>query len=201
MALLWRFYQRRLVNVNVNIVAAGLLALAPTVLVVYLVTTLGGFPEETETYTQNQKMLVGGITFFTDIFFDVAIYFGLHWLANHLPARAARPSHVLEEAAHPAFLKDDRPSLAFLKDATQVQLERMTLSPVFYVAALGAQHGLMHAHWTPSAATAAGFATAILLTRLMHSLWMLRQERRRKTARALRVPPPGKPARRTDEVA
>jgi hypothetical protein len=197
MRFLWRLYQRRIVNVNVNIVVAGLLALAPTVLVVYLFTTLGGFPERTEDYTQSQKMLVGALTFVTDIFFDVAIYFGLHWLANHLPPRAPKPSHALEEAAHPTFMKEHHAGLAFLRDATQVQLERMCLSPVFYITALGAQHGLMHAHWSPPAATAAGFATAILLTRLLHTLWMLRQARRRRTAAALRV----HPAPRADEVA
>jgi hypothetical protein len=199
MGILWRLYQRRIVNVNVNIIAAGLLALAPTVLVVFLVTSLGGFPDRTEEYTQSQKVLVGVITFVTDIFFDVVIYFGLHWLANHVPPKAPKPSHALEEAAHPTFLKEDHAAIAFLKDATQVQLERMCLSPVFYIAALGTQHGLMHAHWSPTSATVVGFATAIVLTRLMHTLWMLRQSRRRRAGAALRVAPAD--ARRVDEVA
>lgn len=175
MSLLWRIYKRRLINVNVNIVAAGLLALIPTVVVVHFVTLWGGFPAP-EAFTQRQKIVIGGITFITDIIFDVAIYYLLHWLANHLP-RKARPSAELEVAAHPTFIRD----------ATQVQVERMALSPLFYVVALGGQHALMHMHVDAAAATAIGFAAAITLTRTIHTFWMLRQERRAAKARAVRA--------------
>jgi hypothetical protein len=177
MTLLWRLYKRRLINVNVNIIAAGLLALVPTVIVVHLITELGGFPPPDQ-FKQRQKLFITGVTFALDIFFDVAIYYGLHWLANHLPARAPKPSQEFEEAAQPTFMDDDKPKPAFLKDATQVQLERMALSPLFYVVALGGQHALMHAHVDAASATAIGFGVAILLTRVLHTLWMLRQARR-----------------------
>lgn len=172
MSLLWRLYRRRLVNVNVNVILAGLLALAPTVAVIHLYTSLADFPAP-ELYTQRQRYLIGGVTFVTDIFFDVSIYYLLHWLANHMRGRA-RPSHELEAAAHPTFIKD----------ATQVQFERIALSPVFYLAALGGQHAMMHAGFRASVATVVGFGGAILLTRFLHTLWMLRGERRRKRTAA-----------------
>jgi hypothetical protein len=168
MRLLWRLYRRRVVNVNVNVVLAGILALMPTVAVIHLVTSLASFPEP-QNYTPRQVFLINGITFVSDIIFDVAIYYALHWLANHMRGRI-RPSQELEAAAHPTFIKD----------ATQVQVERIVLSPLFYLTALGCQHLMMHAGVRATVATAAGIGVAIVLTRVIHTFWMLRGERRRK---------------------
>lgn len=168
MSLLWRLYRRRVVNVNVNVILAGALALAPTVAVIHLVTTWGSFPAPAD-FTQRQRFVIGGITFVTDIIFDVAIYYSLHWLANHMRGKV-RPSQEFERAAHPTFIKD----------ATLVQFERIALSPIFYLTALLGQHALMKVGSSATIATAVGFGSAILLTRFLHTVWMIRGERRRR---------------------
>lgn len=182
MGLLWRLYRRRVVNVNVNVILAGALALAPVVVVIHLVTTLASFPEP-EHYTQRQRYMIGGITFVTDIIFDVAIYYALHWLANHMRGRV-KPSQEFERAAHPTFIKD----------ATQVQVERIALSPIFYLTALGFQHVLLQMGSRATVATAAGYGAAILVTRFLHTVWMVRGERRRRklAAAAVAVPSAGR---------
>ncbi|MDX2017424.1 MAG: hypothetical protein SFY95_07275 [Planctomycetota bacterium] len=173
MQWIWRLYQRRIININVNIIVAGVLALLPTVVIVHLLTTVTHLPPP-EQLTHGQKIFIGAVTFITDIFFDVAIYYGLHWLANHSPWR----SHALEEAAKPQFFKD----------ATRVQFERACISPLFYLIALGGQHALMQLHVDAAQATAISFLTAILVTRTIHTFWILWQER---AARRLGAGPAG----------
>lgn len=162
MQFLWRLYQRRIINVNINIAVAGFLAMAPTVGIIHLMTTLTHMPEP-EDMSQGQKLFINGMTFIVDIFFDVVIYYGLHWLANHSPWR----SEKLADASKPQFLKD----------ASIVQFERACLSPLFYVIALGGQNLLMQFNVDAAAATAICFTAAILVSRVLHTLWMLRQER------------------------
>lgn len=169
-SLLTRLYGRRVINVNVNIVLAGVLALIPTVGVVHLVTRFG----------VEDKRLITGITFVADVIFDVGIYFVLHWMANRLPLRGR-----LSPAIH----------LKLFKDATLVQFERMTISPLFYFVALGGQHTLLHMGITPEPATVMGFAAAIFVTRSLHTMWMLRQERKAaKLAATSQLPQSASPA-------
>ncbi|MBL8760474.1 MAG: hypothetical protein JNL50_04160 [Phycisphaerae bacterium] len=163
MQFLWRLYQRRIINVNINIAVAGFLAMAPTVGIIHLMTTLTRMPEP-EDMSQGQKLFINAMTFIVDIFFDVVIYYGLHWIANHSPWR----SEKLADASKPQFLKD----------ATVVQFERACLSPLFYIIALGGQNLLMQFNVNAAAATAICFTAAILVSRVLHTLWMLRQERR-----------------------
>ncbi|MCA9300181.1 MAG: hypothetical protein KDA28_14005, partial [Phycisphaerales bacterium] len=70
---LFRLYQqRRIVNINANIVAAGFLAMVFAAVPVhfsYLVT--------------EDKLAITVIGVVADIVFDVAIYYALHWVANH----------------------------------------------------------------------------------------------------------------------
>jgi hypothetical protein len=68
--------------------------------------------------------------------------------------------------------------LTFMRDATLVQFERAMLSPVMYIAALGLQQRLLHIGWGLEAATTAGFIVGIAMTRTLHTMWMLRAERR-----------------------
>lgn len=173
MQFLWRLYQRRIINVNINIAVAGFLAMAPTVGIIHLMTTLTRMPEP-EDMSQGQKLFINAMTFIVDIFFDVVIYYGLHWIANHSPWR----SEKLADASKPQFLKD----------ATVVQFERACLSPLFYIIALGGQNLLMQFNVNAAAATAICFTAAILVSRVLHTLWMLRQERR---ARAKAAPNSG----------
>lgn len=163
---LGQLYTRRIVNVNVNIVLAGVLALPPTLLAVWLAHRMG-----VET-----PWIISAITFVTDVVADVVIYYSLHWLANHWPAL-----HVLRRH-HPH--KVQKAHLSFFKDATLVQVERAALSPLLYFLFLGTQHVLMANGWHPVPATVIGFAIGIGVARLLHTLWMLRQERRERLALA-----------------
>ena len=178
MAWLTRLYDRRIINVNVNIIAAGALALAFTVAVMHLLDTtgllarLGGllpnwtlplFGREFKFY--GDKVIVTVVTFVVDVVADVAMYDALHWIANHRPSRKARPKS-------PAYA-----DLSFMRDATLVQFERAILSPVLYIAALSLQNNLLHQGYSVGSATAVGFAVGIVLTRVLHTMWMLRQER------------------------
>ncbi len=158
--LLGLLYARRIVNVNVNIVLAGALALPPTLAAVWLAHRLGVQP----------GWRISLITFVTDICADVMIYLSLHWLANHSPSLNFLRS---EEAR-----RTPRPHLSFFRDATLIQVERAALSPLLYLLLLGTQYTLSDRGMHPVPATAIAFAVAIGTTRTLHTLWMYRQERR-----------------------
>lgn len=162
-----RWYARRIVNVNVNIVLAGAGALAITVGVMHPLE-LSGFHHWVQAKTGlDHKLVIGGLTFLVDLVADVIVYFALHWLANHWPGRA-KPELLQPQQARPTFMRD----------ATMVQVERMILAPLFYVIALGAQHALLRMNFSVAFATATGFTLGIICTRALHTMWMLRLERR-----------------------
>lgn len=171
---LGKYYRRRIVNVNVNIVLAGLLALIPTVGIVHLTRYMGiGEAVDPEHLTVAEKLTISGITFAADLVFDVAIYYGLHWLANHLPKRWAKKEECEER-------------LSFFRDATLVQFQRMMISPLLYAIWFGGQFMLMKWGVGRELATVAGFMVGIVIARTLHTLWMLRSERAagRRLARA-----------------
>lgn len=176
-------YARRVVNVNVNIVLAGLLALAPTLAVVrlmeYLLAT--GVVSGARLHLTG-KMIITATTFVADIIFDVAIYYALHWLANHWRRKGHDRIEGIAEAA--------AESVPFFRDATKVQLQRMVISPLLYVLFLGIQFVLMAAyHVRPVWATVVGFGVAILVARTLHTFWLLREERLGKEIALGRVCP------------
>lgn len=150
MRFLASLYARRIVNVNVNIIAAGLLALIPLTLTVHIATTRFGLED---------KIWISALSFFADVFFDVAIYFVLHWLANHSPLRRRHMN------------RPPRPS--FIRDASLVQFERALISPLLYLVALGLQQVLMRDGASPEVATAIGFACGIATSRIVHTAWMI----------------------------
>lgn len=156
---LGKFYSKRIVNVNVNILLAGLVAIPPTSLAVHLAYHHLGI--------QN-PWYVNLITFFADMFFDVATYYVLHWLANHWPGRRRAIAHG----------KEPTPHLTYFKDATLVQVERIVLSPILYGIVFASQHVLLH-RTEPEYATAIGLLAGICTTRVLHTMWMLYQQRRR----------------------
>ena len=151
-------YDRRIVNVNVNIIVAGVLALIPTTLTVWVVKHHFGV---------RSNELITGITFFADAISDVLVYYLLHYLANHMPRSRAASSQDSVHAHTP-----------FFKDATLVQFERMCISPLLYVIALGTQYSLME-WWDVGAslATVIGFSLGIAVSRIIHTWWMIRTER------------------------
>ncbi len=158
-----RQYARRIVNVNVNILLANVLALGLTAIAVHYSRWIG----------DDQKWLIVWFTFGVDLVLDVLIYFGLHWMANHWPRR-------LWQA--PKELMEDTPKPSFFKDATTVQLQRMALSFLFYGIAVGGQKWLLIQGHDRVLAQVAGYGAAIVTTRVLHTLWMLRNERAEKRA-------------------
>jgi hypothetical protein len=189
MSWLARLYDRRIVNVNVNIIVAGLAAMGITVGVMHIADQLGVFariegwlPERIRTIDghlfghafqiQSQKLIISGLTFIVDLIADVGVYFGLHWLANHMPRKTPR-------LTNPAYA-----DLSFMRDASLVQFERAILSPLLYIVALGLQNTLMHHGVGIGKATAIGFSAGILTSRTLHTIWMAHNERKngQKTA-------------------
>lgn len=152
------WYARRIVNVNVNIIAAGFLALIPVSICVHFI--------HSTRFIENGKA-IAAITFFLDIIFDFSIYFFLHYLANHGPFRKL-VSH------NPAYR-----GMSFLHDAGLVQMQRAILSPMLYIIWLVVQHQLIEytsigAGW----ATAIGGVIGIGSSRILHTIWMMLEERR-----------------------
>ncbi len=158
-------YARRIVNINVNIVVAGVFSLLPVTVVVHLVTRFW-FNGEVHTAGGGVKWTITAITFIADIVFDVAIYYILHWWANHAPWHEPRPIEFLHR------------NLTFVQSATLVQFERAALSPLLYAFALGTQRLLMQWEYRPEWATILGFLVGIAFTRVLHTFWMVNQERR-----------------------
>lgn len=165
-----RAYARRIVNVNVNIVAAGILALPPTMLVVNFTRHWGIGDED--------RVWILAITWVTDLIFDVTIYFGLHWIANHGTWKNKwldKAEHLIVEPAHKG--------MSFMRDAGLVQFERAILSPLLYSVWLGIQYTLMWAGFDRVAAMLVGWVTGITCARTLHTLWMLRAQRLAREAR------------------
>ncbi|MEM9064208.1 MAG: hypothetical protein AAGB51_01825 [Planctomycetota bacterium] len=174
---LFRLYQRkRIININVNIATAGLTAIAIGAGVVWIFKkAFPGLP----TYAYTTTGLIA------DVIIDVGLYFALHWAANHW-----RPVKGRTEKEKRALEADPPP---FWKDATLVQFERAILSPIFYLLSAGGMETLQRAlGWHASLAMIVGFSSALVITRVIHTIWGLRSGRFRdhheQTARA---PEPG----------
>ncbi|MEX2217186.1 MAG: hypothetical protein WD749_00375 [Phycisphaerales bacterium] len=179
MRWLVHLYDRRIVNVNVNIVIAGLMALGITTLVVHyadasglIQAVVGRVPDVRFTLLgvrvaiTGQSLVINGLTLGVDALADIIVYFFLHWFANTMPRKRI------------PRLRPEYQELTFLRDATLVQFERAVLSPLLYVIALGTQSALLHQGYSVAAATSIGLALGIVTARLLHTMWMLRQERR-----------------------
>jgi hypothetical protein len=171
-ALAW--YARRIVNVNINIIAAGVLALVPVLLVVRVVEwALSTGLVDGQRLHLSDKLIIGGATFVSDIIFDVVIYYGLHWAANHAPWLKKHRLDRINAVADAAVQETP-----FFKDATKVQLQRAVISPLLYVLWLGTQQALMLTfHLSAVWATVIGFCVGMTAARTIHTLWMLKHER------------------------
>ncbi len=152
----FHFYQRhRIVNVNLNIIGGGLLAIALSKFPVLWVTAWIG-PEH--------KLINSIVAAIIDGVADVIIYFGLHWIANHW--RPIKPDKA-----------SGKPKESFWREATLVQFERLALTPAFYVIAIGGMWGLQHLDMPASWAFVLAFSAAIIMTRLAHTAWCLKTGR------------------------
>lgn len=147
---LFHLYQtKRVVNINVNVTFAGLVAILIAKWPVLLVAEWLG---------EERKFLISLAAYFIDMVVDFMVYFSLHWLANHW--KPGKPAPI------------DRARLIhFAQDALVVQAERIVLVPLFAVIAIGgmwqlqAQAG-MPAHW----AFVLAYLAAILTTRILHTI-------------------------------
>jgi hypothetical protein len=104
------------------------------------------------------------------------------------PARESAPAH----APVPA-----KPEISFLRDATTIQLQRLCLSPLFYVIVAVGQWFLLHAGIERELTVIVPFFAAIVITRVIHTYWMIhadpivleeweQSKRRREAHKALR---------------
>lgn len=153
---LFHLYQRsRVFNINFNVIAAGLLAILVAKFPVAVVSNWIG-PEH--------KFLITLCAAAIDMVADVLLYYGLHWLANHWTPASRRP-------------KVRRSKRAFFKDASLIQFERAILSPLYYLVAGGLMYLLQHQGIRASWAFVLGFASGIIVTRVVHTIWGLRTGR------------------------
>ena len=145
--LIHLYQRKRIININLNVMAAGFLAIACTKGVIWAVDLF--LPRE-------QKLLFTVIAPVADVIFDVLIYYVLHWCANHW-----RP---LSRPGDPTPRR-----LSFLRDATLIQFERALLSPIYYILAGALMHILQDLGWHPGWAMAAAFTTGLMTTRVLHT--------------------------------
>lgn len=170
------WYAKRIVNVNINIILAGILALGPVLVCVkfaeYLLSS--GLVNNQRLHAHHHTV-ISAVTFVSDIIFDVGIYFVLHWLANH----AGKRIPVVVEQRIEGVADAAAESVPFFKDAAKVQLQRAVLSPLLYILWLGSQFVFMNVfEWSAVWATVGGFCIALGVVRTLHTFWMLREDRR-----------------------
>lgn len=161
-------YARRIVNINVNICVASLAAITLTAIPLYLSRYFG--------VTHEHKITILIITLVSDWIIDLVIAVGLHWLANHWPQRWKRTRNLVDKADR--VIDAAPPPISFVKDATIIQLQRLCLSPLFYIIALYTQWLLMHEGLGREISAFLGFLLAVIVTRVLHTIWLLRSERR-----------------------
>lgn len=164
-------YDRRVVNVNVNVVTAGILAMGITVGVIHLSNWLGAINWLDSKLPVSRAFILNLITFGVDLVADVAVYYLLHWVANHMPRNT------------PRIVSGAYGDMSFVRDATLVQFERAVLSPLLYLIALGTQHYMVHHGYGDEVSTLVGFTFGIATSRVLHTMWMLRQEKKAEEKR------------------
>jgi hypothetical protein len=153
MGLIARWYSRRIVNINVNIVLAGLIALGPTAGVAHLTHYVG----------IQDAWAITAITLLADGIFDVMAYYVLHWLANRSPSKKPGRAGI---------------DLEFIRDASLVQFERALLIPVFYGVTAGLSWYLISSKIAGrELGTVLALLAGIAVTRVVHTIWMIHQER------------------------
>lgn len=157
---LFRLYQRkRVININANIIASGLLSTAMVAGVLFFMKAVLKTDWPSWGYTAASAVL--------DLLLDVTFFAGLHWVANHWrPMRGRSASEARELLATP-------PSP--VKDAAQLQIERAVISPLYYIIALAGTEMLqqqfgMH----PGIAVSISYPAGLVVTRTIHTFWGLR---------------------------
>lgn len=149
----FKLYQRkRVININVNILAAGLISIALTKFPIHWISAWIG---------EDQKFYISVIAYALDTTMDFLVYFALHWLANHWNPHGHHP-----ETDQKTKLKK------FAKEATRVQAERIALVPVFMLLSMGGMYALQRfAEISASWSFVIAFISAMLVTRVIHTIW------------------------------
>lgn len=214
-------YRRRLININVNITVASVLAAIGGAFVIHFTRYIG--------VKDDDKTILMIISAAADWLIDLVVAVGLHWVANHWPDSWRRSKTLIEktedviESAPPpglSLLKDatsgthlphlqlphipgfssdhdkardggtaapgEPPQAAptaeaacavrkvgFVRDATRLQLQRLVLSPVFYLIAMGGEYHMLQWGAARELSVIVPFGLAILVTRLLHTVWLL----------------------------
>ncbi len=154
----FKFYQRkRVVNINVNVFLAGLLSIILAKYPIILISEYIG---------TEHKFKISVIAYILDTTIDIALYFGLHWIANHW--RPLEQSGIADKLTTP---KDKR-SKNFLLDVGRVQAERIALVPIFALISMGGMWSLLHhTNFTTGWAFVTSFIAAMIVTRILHTIW------------------------------
>lgn len=163
-----RQYAKRIVNINVNIIVAGLVAMSLGTMPVHLSRYVGVHDDE------HVKIKI--IFFASDWLFDLIIVVGLHWLANHMPKRYARTRKVIAKAED--IVEDAPPPTPFLKDTALLQLQRALLSLFLYPSAWFLMSVFLDLGMARELASMCSMILAILATRVIHTIWLIRIDRR-----------------------
>lgn len=66
--------------------------------------------------------------------------------------------------------------VSFIRDATTIQLQRACLSPLFYLIAAVGQWFMLHEGMARELSVVVPFALAIVITRLIHTYWMIKTD-------------------------
>jgi len=157
---LFRFYQRkRIININANIVASGLISTFIVMGLLWLLKDVFNQHWPSWAYTA-----FSGVA---DLILDVGAFAGLHWVANHW-----RPFAGRNEEEH-AKLHARAPNV--VADTTRLQFERAAISPLYYIIAIAGTEALQqHWGWHPAWAVALAYPGGLLVTRTLHTFWGLR---------------------------
>ncbi len=170
----FKLYQRkRVININVNIFLAGLIAIAIAKYPISVLSAMIG---------HEHKLVISVFSYALDTVIDVFVYFGLHWIANQW-----RPMKRLDPEPDQADTDAHEPKpKKFLMDAGKVQAERFALVPIFAVLATGGMWWLQRQyHVEPGWAFVIAFVFAMLVTRVIHTVWGYRSGTFRDEGRAV----------------
>jgi len=161
---LFRLYQRkRVININTNVVAAGLLSTFIVAALLWLIR-----------HPLDQHWPKWAFTAFSlvaDLILDVAIFTGLHWLANHYRPKTG-PLAAIPDSAEARHLSIPPPHVA--KDTAQLQLERAVISPAYYAIAGGGTYLCQYLGLGPYWAVLIAYPAGLVVTRTIHTLWGLK---------------------------
>lgn len=156
---LFRLYQRRrVININANIIASGLLSTVIVMGLLWFMKAVIGTSWPTWGYTA-----FSGVA---DLVLDVSMFAALHWVANHW--RPMKGRNELEQAE----LGAPRPNP--VADGARLQLERAIISPLYYIIALAGTQALQEQGLHPAWAVGIAYPAGLVVTRTIHTIWGLR---------------------------